>query len=239
MQVKFQTSGPMNFGTYSYVAMFNTSGNNQQPIAQGFNNGYQGYWFMVAIDGTSGSVGASVWQGYRPPGSQGAPQWLSVPFVNGNDLYFQPNSNGQNSQFTVQFRRTLASFNATPGPTATPTVTPSATPTATPSPTPSPTGSPSGSPTPSPTPSATPVPGTASIWLFNYFIVHGAATDVASQIVDSLGQGGATDTTWQSPNLNTVSAFDTGTFNPVVGSHTGNNGDTASIIFSGDITNNP
>lgn len=240
MQVKFTTAGAMNFGTYSYVVMFNTRGNGVQPTAAQNQVGWAGFSFMVAIDGTGGSATASVYQGI-PLQNSTVPQFQNVPFVPGQEVIFLLNTNGQNTQFSLQFRRSLASafLSPSPGATPTPSSTPTPAPTPTPTPNPSPSSSPSASPSPTPTSSATPPPGTATIWLYNYFIVRGPASLVTSAIVDSLGSSPMpqNDTTYASQPLDTTASFDTGTFYPAASQLHGSNGDPASIIASGEIIN--
>ena len=228
MQAKFQTSGPLNFGTYSYVVMFNTTGTNQTPIAYGFSNGYAGYSFFIAIEQSTGGPTLSIYQGITQ-GPNTAPLFQKVPFVTGNDAYYTLNSNGQNTQFSVQFRRALASAFLQTSPTPSASATPTATPT------------PSSSPSPTPTGSATPAPGTGQVWYFNYFVVQGPAASVASQLVDSLGNSPSPqkDTVFSSQPLDTSMPFDTGLFYPLPSQAHGSNGDPSSIIYAGEISNSP
>lgn len=240
MQVKFDVAQPFNFQNYSYVVVFNTSGDGSTPRANGTQTAYQGYSFAIVVSGAGGSVSATPYFFYRPA-ANAAPILLPVNAVAGQ-LQFTLNSNGQNNEFIVLFNRVLASAYATPTPgSATPTPTPTATPT------PTPTTSPTGSPTASPTP--TPPNLVATTWTFNYFVVQGSIQQGAvlaagvpggqtGTIVDSMGANptGATDTTFTSPNLDTTASFDTGPVYPQPGTHSS---DPSAQVTSGDISNNP
>jgi hypothetical protein len=243
MQVKFDVAQPFNFQNYSYVVVFNTSGDGSTPRANGTQTAYQGYSFAIVVSGAGGSVSATPYFFQRPNGVQNAaPILLPVNAVAGQ-LQFNANSNGQNTEFTVLFNRVLASAYSTPTPSvsASPTVTPTL------SPSPSPSTSPTGSPSPSPSPTAPNRVNTT--WTFNYFVVQGSIQQGAvlvsgvpggqtGTIVDSLGANptGATDATYTSPSLDTTVTFDTGPVYPQPGTHSS---DPSSQITSGDVSNNP
>ncbi len=240
MQAKFQVSQAFNFQNYSYVIVFDTAGDGFTPTSNGTQTAYRGYNFAIVVSGTSGAVTATPYYFYRPSNSA-APVLLPVNAVAGQ-LQFTSNSNGQGTQFQVLFNRVLASAYSTPTPSAGAT----ATPTPTPSPTPTASGSPGASPSASPT--ATPPNLTATTWTFNYFVVQGSiqqggvlAGGIPGQsgtgyIVDSLGSGGPSDSTYTSPGLDTTASFDTGPFYPQAGTHPG---DPTATIYSGEISNNP
>ncbi len=241
MQVKFRVNQPFNFQNYSYVVVFNTSGDGSTPRANGTQTAYRGYSFAIVVSGAGGSVSATPYYFQRPNGNpSAAPILLPVNAVAGQ-LQFTLNSNGQNTEYTVLFNRVLASAYATPTPTGSATASP------TPSPTPTATATASGaSPTASPT--ATPPNLVATTWTFNYFVVQGSIQQGAvlagggpgatggGIIVDSLGAQGPSDASYTSPNLDTTTSFDTGPVYPQPGSHPG---DPAAQVASGDISNNP
>lgn len=86
---------------------------------------------------------------------------------------------------------------------------------------------------------ATPAPGTTAppvkpIWLFNAFVVQ-PNSNALLVFVDSLGTFGATDTTFQSPQLNINSPFD----QVVYGLDSTPPGDPSAQIVSVEIANNP
>jgi hypothetical protein len=120
MQVKFTTAAPMDFTNVQYVIMFNTSTQGGEPYANGFLNNFANYSFAIVVGGNGTLSQVQVIQYVRSPGAGGGtiatPQ--SIPYTP-QQLQFNLNSNGQNTQFTVTFDRRL--FNgivATPTPVA-------------------------------------------------------------------------------------------------------------------------
>lgn len=242
MQIKYRVAQPFNFNNYSYVIVLNTSGDGSTPRANATQTAYQGYSIAFIVSGAGGNVTATAWYFYRPNNNQNSAPLLQPIYPVPGQLQFTLNSNGQNTEFTILFNRALASAYSTPTPSPTTSASPTATPTATPTPTPAPSGSPG--PSPSATPTATPTPqvGVAQIWTFNYFVVQGSLQQGAvvgggaSTIQDSLGAGGGNDTTYTSPALDTLTAFDTGSFYVQPGNHPT---DASADVAGGDITNNP
>ncbi len=233
MQIQFRVQQPFNFNAYSYVVVFNTEGNPSAPItplAAGAYNNYQGYKFAISVTAVGGAVGATAFV-FQPPSNNpnGSPILLSV-LPTQQQLQFTPNTNGTGTQFNVLFARILAQSYATasPTPTATPTGTATATPTST--------------PTPSGSPTATPSPGVVgNTWYFNFFVVQGNLGSsnffpTGTLIQDSLGTGGATDTSYSSPELDITS-----TFNLTVTSNIPSPppADPAAYIVGGQIINTP
>ena len=200
MEVQFRTQGGFNFNAYSYVVVFNTQGNPSSPItplASGAYNNYQGYKFAISVTAIGGAVGATAYV-FQPPSNNptGSPILLSV-LPTQQQLQFMPNTNGNGTQFNVLFSRILAESYTTPSPS--PTGTASATPTSSPTP--------SGSPTATPTPSAI-----GNTWYFNFLVVQGNLGSgnvfpTGTLVQDSLGTGGATDTSYSSPALNVATSF--------------------------------
>ena len=114
MQVKFQVAQPFDFTKYSYVVVFNTSGNLITPVASATQNGYAGFYFAIAVSG-GGSPTATAWF-YDRSGGVTQPFLRSIPFVQQDLQLVSVNSNGTNTQFTILFRRNLAYSFATPSP---------------------------------------------------------------------------------------------------------------------------
>jgi hypothetical protein len=224
MSVKFRVQQQFNFSQYSYLIVFNTSGDGVTPRANGIQTNWRGYSFALIVGGTGGSSQVTAYQYYRPPGSPGyqQPQLIRLQPTQ-QQLVYTANSNGQNTEFTIMFDRTIFFGINTPGPSASGSATPS--PSASPSP--SPTGS--ASPTPMPTISGQ----LATIWQFNFFTASGALYTP----IDSLGIGGPNDTSYNSAALDTTQVFDTGAFFPQ--SHIAPPSDPSATIAGGDIANNP
>jgi len=221
MSVKFRVDQPFNFQNYSYMIVFNTNGDGTTPRANGTQTNYQCYSFAILVTASgTGSPTAIAYQYYRPPGYT-APQLIALQPTQ-QQLQFYPNTNGQNTEFTVIFARSIFfGINNTPPPSSS---SPSASPSA------SPTTSPSTSPSPVPTQSGAP----AANWQFNFFVAQGSLSNLIP--VDSLGSGGPSDTTYSSPTLDTTTQFDI----PItlqVGNHPSDQG--PDNIQSGEIANNP
>jgi hypothetical protein len=214
MSIKFRVEQPFNFSQYNYIVVFNTTGDGVTPFANGQQNNYRGYSFALVVGGTAGSATVHAYQYFRPPGSPNfqLPQLLQL-YPTPQQLQYIPNSNGQGTEYTVIFDRRIFFGIATPSPGPSSSASPS----------------PSPSPSSSPTPTATPF---GTVWNFNFFV--GSQTYIP---VDSLGQGGATDSTYQSAVLDTTQVFDTGAF--FAAPHVAPPNDPAATITGGDIANNP
>jgi hypothetical protein len=126
MLVRFNTVGLLDFANYRYAIIFNTSGNGQEPYANAYLTSFLNYSFVWIVGAQNGaSVSATLDQIF--PISNGLGEiGVSVP---PSSVQLNTNSNGQNTQFTLQFDRALF---FTPVPTSTPTpiaVDPTAVPT--------------------------------------------------------------------------------------------------------------
>jgi hypothetical protein len=108
MQVKFTTAQAMDFTNVQYVIMFNTSTSGGMPYANGYQTNYANYWFAIVVGGNGVLSSVQVVQYVRNTGVGGgqvaSPQVL--PYTP-QQLQFNLNSNGQNTQFTVTFDRRL------------------------------------------------------------------------------------------------------------------------------------
>jgi hypothetical protein len=207
MLIRYTVSGPFDFTDYTYAIVFNTSANGGTPYANTqFNGGFLNYSFAWFIGGKFGTVQSPpvLLQYYLTPGSTTnvGTQQIVVPL---NLATLTLNSNGQNTQFTLLFSRTLLDRPpigaATPSPSPTPTALPSGV-TPTPSPTPLPPGV---TPSPSPLPSnscSVQFLYVCDTWYVNFFVL-----DQNGVPLDALGLNGRTDTTFSLP-LPTNTIFD-------------------------------
>jgi hypothetical protein len=191
MSVTFQVQQAFNFPSDSYAIVFNTSGNGVTPLPETLNNNYAGYSMAIIVGGSNGSVTAQAFYYYRPASTAQLPVLYPIG-ATPQQLILMPNSNGLGTEFTVTFSRTLASFNVSGS-----------------SPTPTTSATSSSSPSPSPTGSGV---GVGTNWNFNLFVVSGSVVQGESAgaltILDSLGSGGPTDTSYTSPTLDTATPFD-------------------------------
>ncbi len=228
MSVKFRVQQPFNFQTYSYLIVFDTFGDGLTPRANGTTTGFPGYSFGIVVSGNgSGTPTANLYQYARPNGPGTAPQLFGLQ-PTAQQFIFYPNTNGQGTEFTVTFQRSLfagISFTATP----------SASPTSSSSTGPTPSPCPTSSTSPCPSPSGSTSPG--DIWHFNFFTATGSVAQQNLLPVDSLGSvpSGANDTSYTSPALDTTTSF-TLPIVPITGPHAPEGPDT---ITGGEIDNNP
>lgn len=212
MSVKFTVQSQFNFSTYDYIIVFNTTGNGLTPLPNGgAQANYTSFSDAIVVSGSAGGgVTAVPVQFVRSTGTSLPPAVLGL--VVAPQFYnFTANSNQLGTQFQFSFKREIFNQLVTPTPT----------------------GSPTTSPTTSPT------PGIAPIWKFNCFVTQtgsvggtfgGGSGNYTP--VDSLGIGGAQDTSFSSPNLNTNTTFD------IVQNALGNTApDGSSTIVSCEIAN--
>ncbi|HEY5258770.1 MAG TPA: hypothetical protein VIJ12_10390 [Candidatus Baltobacteraceae bacterium] len=200
MQIKFRVQAPFDFSNYRYVIVFNTSGTGTAPYANGANTNYLNYSFEFIVGGTGGVLGGpALYEFYNQTvgGGHTVPQPVQIPYSPGTQLIFNPNSNGQNTEFSIIFDRALLygiPLTPSPAPTTAPTqgVTPTPVPTTTPIP---------GTPGPQPT------TATQSIWYYNFFTAQQNGTQLIP--LDALGNNGVNDVTFGPGNsLDTQASFD-------------------------------
>ncbi len=106
--IRFETAGPLDFQNVSYLIVFNTSGNGQQPYAQGFNSDFKNWsaYFLVGGGATFANF-PGLEEVYQNPAS-GASQSFNVVIPTGT-VNFQttiPNANAQYG-FQITFNRCL------------------------------------------------------------------------------------------------------------------------------------
>jgi hypothetical protein len=185
MTVRFTVQGTLAFGTYDYIIVLNTTGNGMTPLPDvGAQDNYQAFSDAIIVSGNASGATDIVPIQYVANGTTLPPTVypLTVP---PQDIQFNSNSNGANTQFEVQFsRKIFSSLVATPTP----------------------------SPTTSPSPGPTPTPSVSTTWLANCFVTQPGTTGGSESTyvpVDSLGQGGGTDNTYVfTPPLDTTITFD-------------------------------
>ena len=197
MLIRFRVQAPFDFTNYTYAVIFNTSGTGGTPYANTqFQGGFLNYSFGWFVGGALGSVQSPpiLLQYYLPPGSTTnvGTQQIVVPLQLAT---LTLNSNGQNTEFTLLFSRTLLDRPPIGQPT----------------PSPAPTASGTATPTPAATATAT-ATGSNSCsvqytyicdqWYVNFFVL-----DHNGVPLDALGLNGRNDTTFSLP-LPTNTIFD-------------------------------
>jgi hypothetical protein len=106
--IRFDTKGPLDFANVAYLIVFNTSGNDQQPTAQGYNSDFKNWSYFFIIGGASGVASApQLFQIYQDPVNGGPARYqLTYP---SNSVNFQAAIPSGNSPFGFQitFNRCL------------------------------------------------------------------------------------------------------------------------------------
>lgn len=125
MQVKFRTAQQMDFTSYRYVIVFNTSGTGTSPYPLYCNaaNNWRDCYFQFIVGGNGTSASVRLIQFFRQPGPNNtvSVSTVNLPFTP-QDVILTPNTNGQGTEFTLTFNRALL-FGLSPAgsPTAPPT----------------------------------------------------------------------------------------------------------------------
>ncbi len=115
--IRFETAGPLDFQNLRYLIVFNTTGNGQQPYAQGFNTDYKNWsaYFIVG-GGSNFANNPGLFQIYQNP-ANGSAQAFNIGYPTGTVTFLPsiPNANAQYG-FQIQFNRCLLDV---PPPTST------------------------------------------------------------------------------------------------------------------------
>jgi hypothetical protein len=230
----FRTNGNMNFSQYTYAVIVDTCGVGT-PYPNVYGTSFNGYSFAFLIGGNSGQAFPVLDQFILTPSQQNSLNPQVVP-ANPNLESFEPNYENQGNQFQLIFARAQLDNPlgvSQPCPNITPAPSNGSSPSSTPSAAAS-TGA-SSAPSASPSPSVSAMPTTAAQvnWYFNFFVLDTAAKTV----LDSLGQGGATDNSYDAPAINTQ----TNSFNAIFKATGGTGGpsDPSAQLAGGEIDNYP
>jgi hypothetical protein len=181
--IRFETVGPLDPTNYTYLIVFNTTGDGNEPYALGPNSNYKDWSYAFQVGGNTGYVSQPRFiEYYQDPTTASAAQPYTIQYTP-NQLTFDTTLAGglATSGFEIRFDRCL--FDLPP---------PTSTGSATPAPTPRPVGS-------------TCPPFTyggagrlTNTWTINLFTV-----DRTNTVVDSLGQG-PSDTSFKLAPLDTT-----------------------------------
>ncbi len=120
-EVYFETNAQPDFQNFTYLIVFNTQGNNNEPVALGYNSNYKDYSFAIAVGGGYNYAAQPVLlQFYQNPQTSSGVQPIVRPYPTGA-LTFLPTIQTSNSPFGfgVRFNRCILDL-PTPGPTPPP-----------------------------------------------------------------------------------------------------------------------
>jgi hypothetical protein len=99
--IRFETAGPLDFQNVTYLIVFNTSGNGQQPYELGFNSDFKNWSAYFIVGGGSGFASApALEQIYQDPAS-GQPKPFLVTYP-ASQVNFQTTIPTANAQFGFQ-----------------------------------------------------------------------------------------------------------------------------------------
>ncbi len=234
MVVRFRTNGPMDFNKYTYAVVIDTCGAGT-PYPNVYATTFDNYSFAFLVGGIYGTAGPALLQYIITPGTSNSLNPQQVP-LGSSTTQFVANSNQQNSEFQLTFVRQqlnnpLQVAQPCPNITPAPAGAGSASPTAGPTTAPTASGAPVATPTPGPTiPNTQPTTFAQRFWYFNFFTIDNAS----KMVVDSLGIGGAQDTSFNGIGIavdasNNYPIFkQTGSIRP---------GDAAAQLAGGEIDN--
>jgi len=234
--VRFRVNGVLDFTDYTYAIVIDTCGAGT-PLPQALFTGFKSYSYGFFIGGSYGVAYPELYEYFVNPNSSGSILSHIIPSSNSLE-FFNANDNTQGNEFELVFPRAqLANpFNQAQPCANLPPVSVSPTPTSSAGapPTADATLAPGASPSPSPglTPNPYPTTQAQTTWAFNFFIFQG------STVLDSLGQGGASDVTYNYANIDT-STYDDLPVYKVVGGNGGVQGNPAAQLSGGEIINYP
>jgi hypothetical protein len=120
-EVYFETNGQPDFQNYEYLIVFNTSGNDNEPVALGYNSNYKDYSFAIAVGGGAGyAAQPQLLQFYQNPQTSSGVVPIARPYPTGA-LTFLPTIQTSNSPFGfgIRFNRCILDL-PPPGPTPAP-----------------------------------------------------------------------------------------------------------------------
>jgi hypothetical protein len=118
--IRFDTAGVLDFATVTYLIVFNTSGNDQQPTAQGYNSDFKNWSYYFIVGGGAGVASAPrLFQVYQDP-VNGGPNKFELTYPS-NAVALQTSIPTGNSPygFQITFNRCLldqAALSSSPPP---------------------------------------------------------------------------------------------------------------------------
>jgi hypothetical protein len=178
MLIRFRVAGQLDFTNVQYLMVFNTSGNGVEPYPQANLTGYLNYNFALVVGGNQATSQPLLYQYYLAPGTTSGIQLFRIT-IPPQLINYVPNSGG-NPTGGGEFTINFDRsllFGVNPGGTPTPTGA-------------------TASPVVQPTTAA------QHVWAINFI-----TTDPSGVPIDSMGLGGATDTTF-SYRVDTTQSID-------------------------------
>jgi hypothetical protein len=106
--IRFDTAGTLDFANVQYLIVINTTGNDQQPTAQGYNSDFKNWSYYFIVGGAAGvASNPPLYQIYQDP-VNGGPAHFQLTYPS-NSVNFQASIPSGNSSFGFQitFNRCL------------------------------------------------------------------------------------------------------------------------------------
>ncbi|HEV3092275.1 MAG TPA: hypothetical protein VGX91_12620 [Candidatus Cybelea sp.] len=119
MVVYFDTAGAMNFSNFEYMFVFNTSGSGKTPSTDTQQTNWAGYSYAMVALGRNGIAYAEPVQFVASRNPKAPPGWSPLGSAP-NQFYFNANSNGSGSEFSIRFQQAILQGITSPSPSASP-----------------------------------------------------------------------------------------------------------------------
>ncbi len=200
MVIRFRVRGTLDFNNVNYVIVFNTTGTGGEPYPQAELTSFANFSYAFAVGADHGGAGVTLptlFQYIVAPGTSNNlnPQPVQL---GASTTQFIPMDSLANNEFQLTFTRLqldnplMFNATATPGATLSPVASLTPSPAAT---TAAPSAPPSGF-APTNTPLALATSQAQRTWFINFFTIDRTANGGSGAPLDSLGIGGAKDTSF-------------------------------------------
>ena len=120
LAIHFDVAAPLNFPTYQYMVVFNTTGSGQTPSTDTLQTNWAGYSFALVALGSGGTAFAEPVQFVPNKNPHISPNWLTLGHTPQN-FFFNPNSNGSQTEFSILVQKQVIHGITSPPPSPTPT----------------------------------------------------------------------------------------------------------------------
>jgi hypothetical protein len=123
MALFFNTSGPLNFSSYRYMLVFNTTGNGITPSTDTQQTNWAGYSFGLIALGNGISSSAEFGEFVASKNPHNPPAWLPL-YPTPQQFSYNLDSNGSQTQFSLLVQKRIFAGIASPSPTPSSSPTP-------------------------------------------------------------------------------------------------------------------
>ena len=117
LAIHYDVYSAFNFSNYQYMIVFNTTGTSVTPSTDTVQTNWAGYSFALLAVGTAGTSYAKAVRFLRNQNPH-IPPYEQTLGTNPNQLSYNPNSNGQGTEFSMIAEKVI--FSPSPAPTSTP-----------------------------------------------------------------------------------------------------------------------